>query len=457
MNKMLRIAILAALSPRGSEANQLGLKLVPEGAASQETLTFTGQPTDGETVTIAGQVYTFQASPAAIGDIDIGAAVGDSINNLVDAINNRGNEGTDYFTGTPQNAQCWATRGAGDTLIAYSRRFNATTGDAIAVATDVTLASWGNATLQNGVSLGTTPTDSVDWLTLCYTSETLAANINYDRSERICAGAAGGASRMLRKRTTASQEPGGQVNGEVMYSPIFHELLRGAMNGNWIPNIQTAGEDVLAVDISQQSYTIEKTYNEFTNRFEVWTGMVVGQLTINIPWGRKATYTATFLGRTHDATLSTTRVGSGTVTGEPDNEIMAGARDFANLQFDDAAIPDLVVQEIIIDINNNARGVNGLGNLGPSEHRFGDATITGTLRMYGSDGAFGLFLDALANTDKKLDFDMTDPAGNTYHFEFPVINITGDPLSSPGRNQDVFFSAPFEAHSEVCFITRDDA
>lgn len=66
-------------------------------------LTFTARlalgtnPTANDTVTIAGVVFTFVASPAAAGDIDIGASAAASLDNLVAAINAGSGAGTTYI------------------------------------------------------------------------------------------------------------------------------------------------------------------------------------------------------------------------------------------------------------------------------------------------------------------------------------------------------------------------
>ena len=455
----LRQAIILGLHPRGGESNQIGLRIVPEAAASAGTLTFGGVPIADEIVTIGTRVYTFKAVPAAADEIDIGASATVSLDNLIKSINGKGTPGTEYGTGTAINTDVWAEQGTGDTMDVWARRLG-TVGDAIVSTTDVTAALWGAGTLSGGVDHGSTPANSPDWLQFCYTSETLTAGQNHDQSERICA-ANDAANRLPRKRTLASENPAGAVNGELMYSAMMHELFRGAMNQSFVPNIDTAGEFEAFVGVGLQTYTIEKYFLELSGTFENWVGMVLSQLAISIPWGSKSTFVATFMGRSHDPLDTVSLVGSGSVAADPDNDVMAGARDFANLEFDDAPISGLIVQQIDLDINNNGRGINGLGSLGPSEHRFGDSTITGTITMYLAAGSFGLYKDALANTVKKLDFDMTDPAGNKYHVELPKITLTGEPPSSGGRNQDVTFATPFQvegsAVADLPFIMRDDA
>jgi hypothetical protein len=61
------------------------------------TFNMATQPTDGDTVTIAGVTFTFRASPSAAGDVDIGADADASRANLAAAINDSGTAGTTYI------------------------------------------------------------------------------------------------------------------------------------------------------------------------------------------------------------------------------------------------------------------------------------------------------------------------------------------------------------------------
>lgn len=112
--------------------------------AATGTLTLTGQPTAGETVTIGTTVYTFRASASLAREVTIGATASDTIDNLVDEINGDG-----IATADPT---CTAAAGAGDTMVATAIIAGAI-GNAIATTeTMASAGSWGAATLAGGVS-----------------------------------------------------------------------------------------------------------------------------------------------------------------------------------------------------------------------------------------------------------------------------------------------------------------
>jgi len=60
-------------------------------------LTMATQPTEGDTVTIAGVTFTFNATPSGAGSVDIGTDVDVSRANLAAAINDSGTAGTTYI------------------------------------------------------------------------------------------------------------------------------------------------------------------------------------------------------------------------------------------------------------------------------------------------------------------------------------------------------------------------
>ncbi len=80
----------------GYLAHKYGIShLLPAGFSA--TLTHNANFGAGATVTVAGQVYTFQAVPAAQFDVDIGATLQASMLNLCSAINGTGEPGVDYY------------------------------------------------------------------------------------------------------------------------------------------------------------------------------------------------------------------------------------------------------------------------------------------------------------------------------------------------------------------------
>ena len=114
---------------------------------SAGTLTFALDAGDGDTVTMASKVYTFQLSLTDVdGNVLIDGVAGNTIDNLIAAINLGAGAGAKYATSTTANvAPTSAAAGAGDTMTMYAETAIATTDDNASM-------SWGgaNAVLGTG-------------------------------------------------------------------------------------------------------------------------------------------------------------------------------------------------------------------------------------------------------------------------------------------------------------------
>ncbi len=87
-------------------------------AKAVSTWTITTNPSDGNSVTINDRTYTFKEDVTAANQVHIGAASGDTADNLRFAINASGGvEGTDWGTGTVENADVVATDPGGDAVL----------------------------------------------------------------------------------------------------------------------------------------------------------------------------------------------------------------------------------------------------------------------------------------------------------------------------------------------------
>jgi hypothetical protein len=143
-----------------------------EEATAAGTLTFTGQPADGQTVTIGSRTYTFRttiSSPGAVGDVKIAASAAFTLFNLHSCLRppeNGGGPGIDYSLANvlqpvPHHPEV-------DSVAPIALTFDVTAklagaaGNAIVTTTNVTGASWTAATLTGGADEGTTEVEITD-------------------------------------------------------------------------------------------------------------------------------------------------------------------------------------------------------------------------------------------------------------------------------------------------------
>jgi len=133
------------------------MALLKTGAQNYATgsLTMATKPVANDTVTIGTTTYKFVATPAASGDVAIGAAVANSQANLLAAIN----DGDTYNTArTDIAATAWAANVMVVTATAYG-----TAGNLATTASLQSTDDWGAATMTGGRSVTITTLTDASW------------------------------------------------------------------------------------------------------------------------------------------------------------------------------------------------------------------------------------------------------------------------------------------------------
>ena len=162
----------------------LAEKTPNNAVAASKVLTFTGNAADNETVSIGGQVYTFQSAIGAANDVLIGTSAEASIDNLVAAINGDAGAGTTYGTGTVANTYVTAVKGDTDKITATAK-VKGVSGNSIAIANTVAQASWaGGATALSGGVDGTVGVANETCVDASYLYHCIAANTIADANWR---------------------------------------------------------------------------------------------------------------------------------------------------------------------------------------------------------------------------------------------------------------------------------
>lgn len=125
-----------------------GVVPVPATGVYTATTNFT----DADTVTIAGKVYTIQASLTNVdGHVKLGASLTASLLNLKNSINNSGGvAGTDYAVANSINPSVTATASTATTL-SIAAKVGGVAGNSIATVDSSTSGSFAGATLAGGV------------------------------------------------------------------------------------------------------------------------------------------------------------------------------------------------------------------------------------------------------------------------------------------------------------------
>ncbi len=274
---------------------------------------------------------------------------------------------------------------------------------------------------------GTTPTNSTAWKYTRFTGESLTATTNRTDSSEIRA------DRHIASSPKTSRQVSGGLDVEV--SPTtFDDFIEAAMCGTW-----TA--DVLEVGTEQSSFSIEKHFEDL-NKFQVYTGMRVGQMALNINYGDIMTSSFQFMGNGETRPV-TSVVGTGTVADSDTNDVYNGTSDIGSITINGSST-GFCLTSLTVDLNNNLREITCIGKEFPDDISYGSAAVTGTFEAYLTDELWALFDSVADNDDVAITFPVTDGV-NSYTFLFPRVKISADSAQAGSKDSDVMVSFTYTA------------
>ena len=236
-----------------------------------------------------------------------------------------------------------------------------------------------------------------------------------------------------------------------------------------------SGDEVIAHDgvliqaTTPKSYTVEREFDDLTNKFIPHTGMRVSSVSLSAQAGAILTGSVAFVGKMPGVVAAAT-AGSGAYSASTgaNNSIMNGIDNVTGifLANDDTLFTAAVtynVSQIDLTFNSPARPIQALGTLGPVAIGSNSFEWSGSIRVYTDDTSIALFTDYVNYTEKALWFRYVDTAGNAYLFYLPQVQITAsDGPNSSGPDSDVMqamnFTCEYDADSAaLAVITRIDA
>lgn len=205
----------------------------------------------------------------------------------------------------------------------------------------------------------------------------------------------------------------------------------------------TISQSHLANGVVEKSFTFERNIlHSTTHYFQIFRGMVVASLNLNVATQAIATGTMGFIGSA-GAAGSSTLDNAGGLTAANSNSVMNGTVGVGTIYLDDysATVPTSTampekMRSFTLAINNNVRGLDCLGTLGNFDLGAGEMDLTGTAEVYFANNE--LFADFIAHTYKSYALTIADGAGNTYVITLPRIQFSDANPALTGKNSDVF-------------------
>jgi hypothetical protein len=193
---------------------------------------------------------------------------------------------------------------------------------------------------------------------------------------------------------------------------------------------------------SQSSFSIERQNADLT-LYTLFRGMTPSRLSLNLTPGQILTGSVSFMGKDAQATVSTSGM-PGTSVASATNGVYNSVSNVFNILEGGAAMSNTYVRSLQINVDNNLRGQTGIGTLGYVGIGAGQSVITGSMELYFADATYlNKFLN---NTASSLSVRVSQTStGIGYVLTFPNIKYSDGGTPTPGANQDVTLSLPFQA------------
>jgi hypothetical protein len=193
------------------------------------------------------------------------------------------------------------------------------------------------------------------------------------------------------------------------------------------------------------SSTFERQYlDQSPVSYEYLTGMCLDKVALTVSSQKIMTMVKSYIGET--GTISTSRASGASDVAAPVNQILNASANVGRLGVNGATVtgPNYVM-EATIDIANNLRPLNAVGNLGAIGMGNGEFTLTGSLNTYFGDLTYYNLL--LANSASSFDFRVGRADGNkeAYLFDMPRMKFSSGAPTVPGKNQNVMLPLAFQA------------
>ena len=212
---------------------------------------------------------------------------------------------------------------------------------------------------------------------------------------------------------------------------------------------------VITNGTTERSFTIERQHTDVASTFELYTGVKVNSMTVNVAAGSISRYTFALLGQDEVSAAATAALST---TNHTTNPIMNGVDNVYAVRENHASL-GTIVRSFSLSVANNHFARQAVGSLGPVSMGSGSCVVTGTLSVYFENNTL---LDKFRNwTTTNLSFILQDSAGNAYCFHIPECKLTLGRATTPGLNQDITAELSFQGYRDTTYghtvrVTRWD-
>lgn len=266
-----------------------------------------------------------------------------------------------------------------------------------------------------------------------YTGESIAYNRKNITSNEIRD------DRMTADLITVGADVAGDLNFELSYES-FDELIAAALCSAW--SVPVAGVSSIKNGTALLSFTIQKHFQDLAiPLFQNFVGCRIGGITLDFQTAQILTGTFSVMGCQAD--IGTSQIVGATIENPGQGmEPMNAVSNLSGIQKDDVDLP-AKIKSMSMELTNNLRGQEAVGNLGYVGIALGRLEITGSIELYFENiTEYQTFLD---NDDFKFRFVVQDANGNSYEFIFPRVKYEEGTILSGGLDQDLMVTGKWRA------------
>ena len=281
--------------------------------------------------------------------------------------------------------------------------------------------------------------------TLRYTGESLNYNIKTEQSKEIRD------DRNTADLVRVSSDAAGDIQFELSHKS-FDLLIEAALGNSF--SAPTAGLSTVKNGVTPMSFSIQKAFQDATTTvYQTFKGARVGGLSLDFKTGSILTGSVSFMALSAD--MATTQITGATVLAASTSPIMNSVTDVVEIK-ENGVASTAVIRSMSLNLNNNLRAQDAVGNLAHIGLALGKMEITGNLEIYFSD--INTYLKFVNGTAFGLSFKMQDSTGDYYKVTIPAAKYETGQVVSGGLDQEVVLQASWRAiydATAACMIQVD--
>jgi hypothetical protein len=203
------------------------------------------------------------------------------------------------------------------------------------------------------------------------------------------------------------------------------------------------GDEVLTrpekIEVGQDttSFTVEKEFTDLTDKTILYSGVLANEMELGFTYGEIASGSFGLMGANY--TQPMVPYSDGRIIAEATTELPLNASSDVGFVLIDNAITDFCVQSLGVNLNNNERPRECVGNLTPQGMTPGTAAVEVNMEAYLADENFGYIQNKIDSTPIEIFYFAENDHGGI-GVQMPAAQLTFDDPASGGRDEDVMLS-----------------